>query len=39
VAETLVITGAGLAVELSETLSNVAVASDDAEPLVTANHT
>jgi hypothetical protein len=37
VAETLVITGAGAAVELTDTLSNVAVVKAVVSPLVTAN--
>jgi hypothetical protein len=39
VAETLVMTGAGAAAELTETLSKVAVARDEVLPLVTASPT
>jgi len=39
VAETAVITGAGADAELTDTLSNVAVATADALPLFTANPT
>jgi len=39
VAETLVMTGAGLAAELTDTLSNVAVARAEVLPLVTPNPT